>query len=145
MSHLVGKELHITYDERIVIKNLDITIPQGKITTIIGPNGCGKSTLIKSLSRIIKPKSGKVYLNTIDLDKMTTKAIAKQLAILPQNPETPVDVTVKELLAYGRYAYQTGWGKMSKADNEAIAWAISVTDIESIESQYVASLSGGQR
>ena len=96
-----------------MFRDLNVEIQEGKITTIIGPNGCGKSTLLKTMGRILKQKSGKVYLQGQDLNTISTKEIAKQLALLPQNP-SPMELKVEELISYGRYPHRNNMNKLSK-------------------------------
>jgi iron complex transport system ATP-binding protein len=145
MSRLKAENLRIAYQERDIVKNLNISIPDGKITTIIGPNGCGKSTVLKTLSRILNPKSGVVYLDGNQISKEPTKKIAQKMAILPQSPDAPEGLTVGELVSYGRFPYQKGFGKLSKRDFEVIDWALDVTGISEFKDRPVDALSGGQR
>lgn len=145
MESIKGENLSISYEEKLIVKELDINIPKGKITTIIGPNGCGKSTLLKAVGRILKPKSGTVYLNGEDIHKLTTKEIAQKMAILPQTPQAPSGLTVGELVAYGRFPHQKGFGKLKEQDKEIIQWALEVTKTLEFETTIVDNLSGGQR
>lgn len=145
MSRLYAKNLKIAYGERDIVKNLDISIPDGQITTIIGPNGCGKSTVLKTLSRILNPKSGVVYLDGKGISKEPTKQIAQKMAILPQSPDSPEGLTVGELVSYGRFPYQRGLGKLTRRDFEVIDWALEVTGIYEFKDRAVDALSGGQR
>lgn len=108
MNSLSAEQLTVGYGDRLIAKELDIAIPKGKITTLIGANGCGKSTVLKTMSRIMKPKSGAVYLNGQAIMQKSTKDIAKEMAILPQTPEAPSGLTVYELVSYGRFPHQSG-------------------------------------
>ncbi|MCA0986662.1 ABC transporter ATP-binding protein [Guptibacillus algicola] len=145
MSRLYAEDLKVAYGEREIVKNLKIDIPDREITTIIGPNGCGKSTVLKALSRILNPKSGTVYLDGKSISKESTKKIAQKMAILPQAPDSPDGLTVGELVSYGRYPYQKGFGKLTKKDYNVIDWALSVTGILDYKERPVDALSGGQR
>ena len=145
MNSINTENLSIAYEEKLIVKGLDMCIPKGKITTIIGPNGCGKSTLLKAVGRILKPKDGIVYLNGEDIHNLTTKEIAQKMAILPQSPQAPSGLTVGELVAYGRFPHQKGFGKLKEEDKEIIQWALEVTKILEFETTIVDNLSGGQR
>jgi iron complex transport system ATP-binding protein len=137
--------LILAYDENLVVDDLDMQIPQGKITAIIGPNGCGKSTVLKAVGRILKPKGGLVYLNGDDIRNLSTKEVAQKMAILPQSPQAPAGLTVGELVAYGRFPHQRGFGKLKPEDKKIIQWALAVTRLTEFETTAVDNLSGGQR
>lgn len=138
-------DLSIGYEDTIIIPSMNLEIPRGKISMIIGANGCGKSTLLKSIARIIKPKSGEIYMNGANIKKLAPKEIAKQMAVLPQSPQAPDGLRVKELIAYGRFPYQTPLGGLSAHDHEVIEWAMQSTGISELKDRYVENLSGGQR
>jgi len=145
MVRLYTNDLCIGYNERLIVKSLNIQIPDKKITTIIGPNGCGKSTLLKALTRIITPQSGTVVLDGKQISNENTKVLARKMAILPQTPESPGGLTVGELVSYGRFPYQTGFGRLTKRDYEIIDWALEVTGTKEFKHRPVDALSGGQR
>lgn len=145
MVRLYTDDLSIGYGEQLIVKDLSVQIPNQKITTIIGPNGCGKSTLLKAITRIISHQSGAVVLDGKNVSKENTKVLAKKMAILPQTPESASGLTVGELVSYGRFPYQTGFGKLSKKDYEVIDWALQVTNTSTFKYLPVDSLSGGQR
>ncbi|RXZ81335.1 ABC transporter ATP-binding protein [Paenibacillaceae bacterium] len=145
MIRLTTTHLDIAYDSRMIVKDLNIAIPQGKITALVGSNGSGKSTILKTLSRIMSPSSGSVLLDGRSIHKQSTKEVAKQLAILPQNPTAPDGLTVSELVSYGRFPYQKGFGSMSKEDREIVSWALEATGMSVFADRPVDHLSGGQR
>ncbi|MED1600435.1 ABC transporter ATP-binding protein [Alkalihalophilus marmarensis] len=145
MTRLYTEDLRIGYGENVIVKNLSINIPDGKITTIIGPNGCGKSTLLKAITRVISSQSGNVILDSESIFTKDTKALAKQIATLPQTPESASGLTVAELVSYGRFPYQKGFGRLNKKDIEVIDWALSVTGTLDYKYRSVDALSGGQR
>ncbi|MCM3490175.1 ABC transporter ATP-binding protein [Alkalihalophilus marmarensis] len=145
MTRLYTEDLRIGYGENVIVKNLSINIPDGKITTIIGPNGCGKSTLLKAITRVISSQSGNVILDGESIFTKDTKALAKQMATLPQTPESASGLTVGELVSYGRFPYQKGFGRLNKKDIEVIDWALSVTGTFDYKYRSVDALSGGQR
>lgn len=145
MVRLFTEELNIGYGDRLIVKDLSIEIPDKQITTIIGPNGCGKSTLLKAITRIISHQSGSVVLDGSHISKESTKALAKKMAILPQTPESASGLTVGELVSYGRFPYQKGFGRLNKRDHEIINWALDVTGTQFFKFHPVDALSGGQR
>jgi iron complex transport system ATP-binding protein len=145
MNSITTNNLDIAYEEVLIVKALDMNIPHGKITSIIGPNGCGKSTVLKAVGRILKPKNGMVYLSGEDIRKLSTKEVAKKMAILPQTPTAPSGLTVSELVAYGRFPHQKGFGKLTPEDKKIVQWALSVTKLMEFEHREVDTLSGGQR
>lgn len=145
MVRLHTNDLNISYGESLIIEDLSIDIPENKITTIIGPNGCGKSTLLKAMTRIISHQSGSILLDGKSISKENTKALAKKMAILPQTPESASGLTVKELVSYGRYPHQKGFGRLGRHDIEVIDWALDVTGTQMFKNHPVDALSGGQR
>ncbi|TWI58055.1 ABC transporter ATP-binding protein [Halalkalibacter nanhaiisediminis] len=145
MVSLATNELSISYGEVDIVKDLNLSIPEGKITTMIGPNGCGKSTILKALARLHPSKSGVVYLDGKAIHKESTKAIAKKMAILPQTPEAPNGLTVTELVSYGRFPHQKGFGKLTDKDRQVVRWALQETGMLEFQERPIEALSGGQR
>ncbi|AVQ34236.1 ABC transporter ATP-binding protein [Staphylococcus muscae] len=145
MSRLTGKEVTIGYGDRVIVNNLDVMIPDGKITSIIGPNGCGKSTLLKALSRLLQTKNGEILLDGKNIQMQPTKEVAKKIAILPQSPDVADGLTAGELVSYGRFPHQKGFGRLSEQDKEEIDWAMRVTGTIDFKHRAVNDLSGGQR
>ncbi len=145
MSVITTKNLDIGYAERTIVKGLNIEIPKGKITALVGGNGSGKSTILKTIARILKPQNGGVYLNGESIHNQSTKSVAKKLAILPQNPTAPEGLTVAELVSYGRFPHQKKFGTLAKEDYEMIEWALEATGMTIFAQRPLSSLSGGQR
>lgn len=139
------EDLTAGYDHAVVFRNLNIEIAKGKITTIIGPNGCGKSTLLKTIGRILKKEKGKIFLQEQDMQRLSTKEIAKRLALLSQSPSAPFQLKVEELISYGRYPHRKNVNRLSKKDQEMIDWAMEVTNTSEFRNRELAELSGGQR
>ncbi|MGA4518273.1 ABC transporter ATP-binding protein [Solibacillus silvestris] len=133
------------YENTRIIENLNVNIHTGKITTIIGPNGCGKSTLLKTIGRILKKECGEIFLQNENMNTMSTKEIAKKLALLVQSPAAPGQLKVHELISYGRYPHRKNVGRLTKEDNEKINWAMEVTNTLEFRNREIAALSGGQR
>jgi iron complex transport system ATP-binding protein len=145
MGKLSTDSLNLAYEDKLIVENLNVEIPDGKITALVGANGSGKSTILKSMARILRPKAGAVLLDGKMIHRQSTKKIAQQLAILPQNPEAPPGLTVRELISYGRFPYQKGFGTLRDQDWETIHWAMTVTSLVEFADRPVDSLSGGQR
>ncbi|WP_018757085.1 ABC transporter ATP-binding protein [Paenibacillus terrigena] len=145
MNRLFTEKLHIAYDNRLIVEDLNLVIPEGKITALVGANGSGKSTILKTMARIMKPQKGTVILDGRSLHRQSTREVAKQLAILPQNPTAPDGLTVSELVSYGRFPHQKGFGNLNKEDQEMIQWALQVTGMSAFSMHPVDQLSGGQR
>jgi iron complex transport system ATP-binding protein len=145
MNLLSTRRLTLAYDGASIIMNLDLAIPAGKITTLVGPNGCGKSTLLRGLARLLKPRAGTVYLDGADIFKLSTKAVAKRLGILPQGPVAPEGLTVRDLVAQGRYPYQNWLQQWSKEDERLVEQALATTGMTPLADRALDTLSGGQR
>ena len=145
MEAISVKNLSVAYEDNLIIDNMNLTIPKGEISIIIGANGCGKSTLLKTIGRIIKPKAGEIFINDKNIKKLKEKHIATQVAFLPQGPVCPSGITVKELVAYGRFPHQRIIGGLSIHDKEVIEWAIEETGLKDFADREIENLSGGQR
>ena len=139
------EELTAGYENNTIFENLNASIEYGKITTIIGPNGCGKSTLLKTIGRILKKEHGHVYLQDQDMQKLSTKDIAKRLAILAQSPSAPPQLKVGELISYGRYPHRKNVNRLTPEGHEMIDWAMEVTQTAEFADRELSQLSGGQR
>ncbi len=137
--------LKIAYEDTVIIDSMNLKIPKGQITMIIGANGCGKSTLLKSIARILTPKKGEVLINGAAIKSQAPKEVAKIMAVLPQSPAVPSGLLVKELVAYGRFPYQSPMGGLKKHDIEIVDWAMEATGIYEFRERPVDALSGGQR
>lgn len=142
---LEGVGLTLAYDDKVVVPELNIEIPVGKITSIVGPNGCGKSTTLRALSRLLKPKAGVVLLDGEEIRDYPTKEVARRLAILPQGPTPPAGLTVERLVWYGRYPHQGTLGSTGPEDAEAVRWALRQTEMDTFADRPLDSLSGGER
>lgn len=145
MTGLNTSHLNIAYGDRLIVEDLNISIPKGKITALVGANGSGKSTVLKTMARILQPKSGTVLLNGKSIHKQSTREVAKQLAILPQNPTAPDGLTVYELVSYGRFPHQKGFGSLKSEDRKIVDWAIDATGMNEFADRALEQLSGGQR
>ena len=139
------KDLKIGYDDVIIVPSFNCEIKKHCITSIIGPNGCGKSTVLKAIGRIIPHANGTIIINDQDMGKLKTLDIAKMMAILPQSPTAPSSISVFDLVSYGRYPYQKGLGRLKKEDKDIIEWALTVTHMQEFKNRAICNLSGGQR
>lgn len=144
-ARLQAEQLVLAYGQRRVLDGIDLSIPDGAFTAIIGPNGCGKSSLLKSFARVLSPQQGGIRLDGIDIASHATTAYARQVSMLPQGVETPEGITVRELVQYGRAPYQRLWGMASASDRAAVARAMSRTQVDDLAERPLAYLSGGQR
>lgn len=142
---LQAKDICLRYGNKEVVKDLNVTINKGEIVSIIGPNGCGKSTILKSLSRYLKPSRGKILLNGKDIQNIDTKKAAKKIAILPQVRNVPNDFSVETLVSYGRYPHLGFGNRLKKEDFEIIDWAIKKTGMDDMKTRTVGTLSGGEQ
>ena len=142
---LKTKNICLKYGSKEVIKDLNISITKGEIVSIIGPNGCGKSTILKALSRYLKPSRGKIFLEDRDIHNIDTKKAAKKIAVLPQVRNVPSDFSVETLVSYGRYPHLGFGNRLKKEDFEIIDWAVKKTGIEHVKDRTVGTLSGGEQ
>ncbi|WP_405657727.1 ABC transporter ATP-binding protein [Streptomyces sp. RK9] len=144
-ARLTARELTLAYEDRTVVHDLDLAIPDGKVTVIVGPNACGKSTTLRALGRLLKPRGGSVLLDGEALAKLPTRHIAQQVGLLPQTPVAPEAITVGDLVARGRQPHQRWWQQWSDADETAVTEAMERTDVAALAERSVDELSGGQR
>ena len=144
-SRLAAEALVLAYQQTVIVDNLTLDIPDGGFTVIIGPNACGKSTLLKALARTLAPRSGTALLDGVPIGSITSKKVARQLAMLPQSPIAPEAITVRDLVGRGRYPHQTLLRQWSHADEAVVQEALEATNITELADRYVAELSGGQR
>ena len=129
----------------MIVEGLTVIIPTQEITAIIGPNGCGKSTLLKALARILIPEQGNVEVNEVDVHSQSTKVIARQLGLLPQNPRSPDGITVSDLIQRGRYPHQGIFRQWSREDETSVNNALMLTGLTNFADRPIDELSGGQR
>ncbi len=145
MSRLETLGLKAGYADVTILENVDLTVPDGQVTVLIGPNGCGKSTLLKTMARILKPSGGHVLLDGKDIHNLNTRAVASTLGLLPQGPVAPEGLTVRELVAQGRFPHQSLLRQWTRADEDAVNKAMAIANITDFADRAVDTLSGGQR
>nr|WP_218868538.1 ABC transporter ATP-binding protein [Pseudoclavibacter chungangensis] len=137
--------MSLGYGDHGVIEGLELTVPDGAITAIVGANACGKSTLLRSMSRLLAPRAGHVLLDGKEVHRMPAKALARTLGLLPQSPIAPEGITVSDLVGRGRNPHQRAFARWSRGDDEAVAAALEATDTLELAELAVDELSGGQR
>ena len=143
---LQAEDLTLTYDQVVVATDLSLEIPDGKVTVLIGPNGSGKSTALRALSRLLRPRAGRVVLDGKSIQQMSPKQVAQKLAILPQLLVAPESITVEELVSYGRHPQRSSLAlSLQDEDRKAVDWALRVTSTQDLRYRQVDQLSGGQR
>ncbi|MEV0592487.1 ABC transporter ATP-binding protein [Nonomuraea cavernae] len=144
-TRLSGAGLTLAYDQRVVAEQLDVAIPDSSFTVIIGPNACGKSTLLRALARMLRPRKGAVHLDGSLITSLPSKEVARRLGLLPQSSIVPDGITVADLVGRGRYPHQRLMRQWSRADETAVAGAMRATDVAVLADRIVDELSGGQR
>lgn len=146
MATLHATGLTLNYDRRTVIEQLSLQIPEGRMTMIVGANACGKSTLLRGLSRLLKPAAGTVALDGKDIHTRPAREVARTLGLLPQHPGAPDGITVRDLVGRGRYPHQGLFrGGPAGGDDPAVQRALSATGTLELAGRNVDELSGGQR
>ena len=139
---------HINYQHDFTnfqLDDINLEISEGEVVSLIGPNGSGKSTLLRVISRLVKPNSGTVYLDGQNIREMKSKEVAKTLTMLPQMNNYQLDLTVRELVEFGRHPHSGGKMVLSKEDMEIVDWAIEVTGLKHLQNRVLPSMSGGER
>jgi iron complex transport system ATP-binding protein len=142
---LEARGVTLGYGDRVVVDSLDLLVPSGRITAIVGANACGKSTLLRAMARLLAPRSGEVVLDGKDLHRQPTKQTARVLGLLPQSPTAPEGIVVADLVSRGRHPHQGLLSRWSACDDEAVAEALTMTDTLALADRPVDELSGGQR
>ncbi|MBO9522760.1 MAG: ABC transporter ATP-binding protein [Nocardioidaceae bacterium] len=144
-SQLEAVGLTLGYDDRDVVRDLDVTIPPGKVTMIVGANACGKSTLLRGLARLLKPRGGSVLLDGRSVHEQRSRDVARVLGLLPQTPVAPDGITVGDLVGRGRYPHQGWFRRWNAEDDAAVDRALAATGTADLIDRPLSELSGGQR
>ncbi|WP_304108595.1 ABC transporter ATP-binding protein [Mycolicibacterium bacteremicum] len=142
---LSAVDLVLGYTDTAIIDGLDVTIPPGRVTVIVGANACGKSTLLRGLARLLGPRAGQVLLDGGNVADMAGIDVAKVIGLLPQSPVAPDGITVADLVGRGRYPHQGWFRRWSSEDDAAVGQALEVTGTADLADRMLSSLSGGQR
>jgi iron complex transport system ATP-binding protein len=135
----------LAYDGHVVVRELSVTVPEGGFTAIVGPNACGKSTLLRALVRMLKPRAGAVLLDGAAISSLPTKQVARRIGLLPQSSTAPDGITVADLVARGRHPHQSLLRQWSREDERAVGEAMAHTRVDDLAERLVDELSGGQR
>ncbi len=144
-QRLWAERLTLGYADDDVVRSVDLAIPDGAVTAIIGANACGKSTLLRGLARLLTPRGGVAYLDGKAIHSLRTQQVARELGMLPQSPSAPDGITVRDLVGRGRYPHQGLFRQWTPADEEAVEAALEATDTAALADRRVQDLSGGQR
>ncbi|QXJ26121.1 ABC transporter ATP-binding protein [Actinomadura graeca] len=145
MTRLRAEGLTLAYERRVVAEGLGVEIPDESFTVIVGPNACGKSTLLRALARLLRPREGAVHLDGAPITALPSKRLARRLGLLPQSPLTPDGITVADLVARGRYPYQGLLRQWSREDERVVGDALAAVGVADLADRVVDELSGGQR
>lgn len=145
MTRLLTESVTLGYADRTVVREVSVAIPDGKVTVVVGPNACGKSTFLKGLARLVRPQGGTVMLDGEAIHRRPTKEVAKVLGLLPQNPIAPDGVAVADLVGRGRHPHQGVFTRWTAEDRAAVNEAMELTGTLELADRAVDELSGGQR
>lgn len=143
--HLAADRVTLAYDQRVVVEGLSLDVPDGSFTVVVGPNACGKSTLLRGLARLLTPRSGAVLLDGRAVHRLPTREVARRVGLLPQSAVAPEGITVADLVSRGRYPHQGLLRQWSAADEAAVTRALELTHVTDLAERPVDELSGGQR
>jgi iron complex transport system ATP-binding protein len=144
-ARLRAEGLELAYGDRAVVERLDLLVPDGSFTAIVGPNACGKTTLLRALARMLRPRRGGVFLDGRLIGSRPSKEVARELGLLPQSAVAPDGITVADLVARGRHPHQRLLAQWSREDERAVAAAMAATRVADLAGRSVDELSGGQR
>lgn len=142
---LAARDVTLAYEKRTVVHGLDLDVPQGMITSIIGANGCGKSTFLRALARMLTPRSGSVLLDGKAIGTMPTRQVATMIGLMPQSPTAPEGLNIVDLVSRGRFPYHGLTGSWTERDERAVAHALTLTGLQDLADRPVDEVSGGQR
>jgi iron complex transport system ATP-binding protein len=140
-----AKNVKLSYGESVVIQDISMQVPKGGFVSVIGPNGCGKSTFLKAISRNLKPASGEVFIEGKSVRSYDTRVLSRKMAFLAQSPHVPEQFSVRELVSYGRFPYTHWLGTLRPHDYDIIDWAMEMTETTKFAEREMVHLSGGER
>ncbi|MFC8306434.1 ABC transporter ATP-binding protein [Streptomyces olivaceus] len=144
-ARLTAREITLRYGDRVVSTRLSLDVPDGSFTAVVGPNACGKSTLLRALVRLLRPSEGQVVLDGREVGSYPSKELARQVGFLPQDPLAPDDIKVRQLVSRGRFPHRTLLSPRSEQDESAVREAMAAAEVTELADRPVQELSGGQR
>lgn len=144
-ARLRARDITLRYGDRVVSTGLSVDVPDGAFTAVVGPNGCGKSTLLRAFVRLLAPDAGRVELDGREVGGYRNKELARELGFLPQDPQAPEDIRVRQLVGRGRFPHQGVFALWSPADEKAVTAAMEAAGVTDLADRHVQELSGGQR
>lgn len=142
---ITARNLHVGYRGHAVIEGLDVELPAGRVTAIVGPNACGKSTLLRAIARLHPVDAGTVTIDGVDIAQMPRKQLATRLGVLPQSATAPDGIRVADLVARGRFPHQGWFGRHTSTDDDVVLRSLRATGVEDLADRRIEELSGGQR
>ncbi|CAL9625484.1 ABC transporter ATP-binding protein [Streptomyces sp. enrichment culture] len=144
-ARLTARDITLRYGDRVVSTRLSLDVPDGSFTAVVGPNACGKSTLLRALVRLLRPTEGQVELDGREVGSYPSKELARQVGFLPQDPLAPDDIKVRQLVSRGRFPHRTLLSPRSQQDESAVREAMAAAEVTELADRPVQELSGGQR
>lgn len=145
MHVLKAENIQFARNAAFSLKDIDLNIQKGEVVSLIGPNGSGKSTLLRVIANLLKPAEGHIILDGKNVKELSKKDLPKYLAMLPQMNDHQLDLTVGELVEFGRAPFQKGFGRMSQENRDIVDWALEVTGLSHMRNRLLPGLSGGER
>ena len=139
------RDVSIAYGKRTILEKVNLSFEKGKVSTIIGPNGCGKSSLLKTVSRVVKPVSGQVILADRPIKSYSPKELAKKIAYLPQIHNSPKDIDIRTLVSYGRYPYKRFGAGLTAEDRRIVDETLELAGLAGMGNRLLNHLSGGEK
>lgn len=141
---LTIEQLSVRYEQKEVVHNFSFDVKKGEVLSIIGPNGSGKSTILKAIARMLPYSAGSVTFDGENMRQLSSKEIAKKMCILSQRNQAPADITVRNLVSYGRYPHKKWFERLDDEDYAIVDWALEKTQLSHYKDQSIAALSGGE-
>jgi iron complex transport system ATP-binding protein len=142
---LRAEQVTLGYGRAAVVHDVDLTVAPGSLTVLVGANASGKSTLLRGLARLLRPRGGRVTLDGADLAQLPGRQVARTIGVLPQSPVAPEGILAADLVAHGRYPHRSFFRGHRSDDDEVVARALAATDATDLAARRVDELSGGQR